>query len=193
MKQLFPFTLFNIETFRKILLQTIMMQCSLFRQELENIFNTKQFARNTIMFQTVREKTVIKAIQPNFASYLIPTKKRIPHCVQREVTFKKSYWSINRVTISYESWFKIHPWHYVQHFYFPNFKLEVFRIFVVPDLLLQIWVFLCSPILSTRVSVSSFFPIQFINTLEAAIQGCSQGKLFCKYAANLQENTHAEG
>ena len=27
---------------------------------------------------------------------------------------------------------------------------------------------------------------------EAAIQSCSQGKVFWKYVANLQENNHAE-
>ena len=135
MKQLFSFKLFNIETFRKMLLQTIMMQSSLFRQTTWKIslLQNSLLVKHYIVSDCTGKKTAIKAIQPNFVSYLIPTKNRIPHCVQREVAFKKRYWSINRVTISYESWFKIHPWHYVQYFYFPNFKLDVFRIFVVPD------------------------------------------------------------
>ena len=31
-----------------------------------------------------------------------------------------------------------------------------------------------------------------IELLGSAIQRCSYKKVFCKYAANLQENTHAE-
>ena len=171
-----------------------MMQSSLFRQTTWKI----PLLQNSLLVKHYNvsdytEKNCHQSYLAQFCKLLNFYKKANSALCSTRSSFKKSYQSINRVTISYESWFKIHPWHYVQHFYFPNFKLEVFRIFVVPDLLLQIWVFLCSPILSTRVSVSSFFPIQFINTLEAAIQGCSQGKLFCKYAANLQENTHAEG
>ena len=29
-----------------------------------------------------------------------------------------------------------------------------------------------------------------LKDLEAPLQGCSQRKAFCKYAANLQQNTH---
>ena len=34
--------------------------------------------------------------------------------------------------------------------------------------------------------------ISFYKNSEAALQKCSQEKVFWKYAANLQENTHAE-
>ena len=34
--------------------------------------------------------------------------------------------------------------------------------------------------------------VELVQLLEAALQRCSQEKVFVKYAANLQENSHAE-
>ena len=55
------------------------------------------------------------------------------------------------------------------------FLLEIKRLFVLP-------------------SQDQYFKGRNIHAFmkEAAIQRCSQEKLFCEYAANLQENTHAE-
>ena len=34
--------------------------------------------------------------------------------------------------------------------------------------------------------------VEYLGISEAALQRCSYKKVFCKYAENLQENTHAE-
>ena len=43
----------------------------------------------------------------------------------------------------------------------------------------------CNGLISTRAAFHK-------NITEAAVQRCSQKKLFRKYVANLQDNTHAE-
>ena len=111
-----------------------MMQSSLFRQTTWKI----SLLQNSLLVKHYNVsdctgKNCHQSYLAQFRKLLNSYKKANSTLCSKRSSFKKSYWSINRVTISYESWFKIQPWHYVQHFYFPNFKLDVFRIFVVPD------------------------------------------------------------